>query len=270
MSSRFGVRIAIIGIAVVLITAFTVADVRSQPGRPGPGGISGRPPGGIGGGPPGGITGRPPGGITGGQPGGITGRPPGGIGGMPGGIGGGNPGGIGGMPGGATGMPRPPGFTPPNFPQPPNFGQPRWETVWQCGKCRSELARGETKPNLSSCPRCGVRFSDGGGGGGFGFFNPPPPPDFGGNATPNNDPDLLPRGNSGSADGDTTARAPSSEDKPTSKTGRVILIIMVVVIGVLFVLGIIGGAFLIFAANKGSKPRTTRKKALDLDDDEDD
>lgn len=248
MSSRSGVRVALVGIFAALATAFLVADARSQPGRPG------------------GITGRPPGGISG-------------------------------MPGGATGIPRPPEFGQPNFPQPPNFGRPdiprppgfggpnrpgmpRWETVWQCGKCKAELARGDARPSISSCPRCGVRFVDGGGagggaGGGFGLFTPPPPADFGNPTTPNNDPDLLPRGDSGSGAGSTSVRPPSdtpptpSEDKPTSKTGRIVLTIMVVVIGLLFLAGIIGGTFLIIAANKGSKPKAKRR-SRDLDDDDDD
>ena len=269
MSSRVGVRTAIVGIFAVLVTGFTVADVRSQPGRPS--GISGRPSGisGISGGingMPGGIMGRPPGfgppgGISG--IGGIPGPPP-----IPGGISGIS--GIGGMPGGIGGNPG------------GGFGSPRFESVWSCGKCKAELGRGNVKPSYDACPRCGVKFVDGGGGGGFGLMSPPPPANFGAPAptAPAADPELMPRGSGGNttpaftAPPASTSNDASNNSTPTpaeegpSKTGSLILKIMVGVFGFLFLLGIVGGTILIVSANRSNKPaRKARKKALDLDED---
>jgi hypothetical protein len=245
MSPRAGVRIAIVGIFAVLATVFVVSDARSQPR---PGGIGGMP--------------RP-----------NFPQPP--------------------------KFPTPPTFTPPNFPQSPtipNFPAPptipsmpniprgpQFETVWSCGKCNAELGRGNSKPSFDSCPKCGVRFINGGGGGagGFGLVRPPPPAVTSPPANTSADPDLLPRGNGGnesttftappSSSGSDTAKAPSSEEKPNSKTGSLILKIMIGVFGFLFLLGMVGGAFLIIQANKGSKPaKKSRRKALDLDDEDDD
>lgn len=232
MSPQAGVRVGIVCIFAVLTTVFVVEDARSQPTRPG----------------------------------GIP-RPP--------------------------SFPKPPTFTPPTF-TPPNIPRgPLFENVWSCGKCKAELGRGNVKPSYDSCPKCGVRFINGGGGGGtggFGLVNPPPPVDNGnsgnnsqppsfGNAAPA-DPDLIPRGNSGASNnGDAQSfTAPKStpdsgtvtaaEEKPTSKTGSIILKIMIGVFALLFLIGIAGGIFLIAAANKGSKP--TKKSRRRIDDEDDD
>ena len=242
MSSRAGVRIAIVGIFTVLATVFAVSDARSQPR---PGGITGVP--------------RPP----------SLPSPPK-------------------FPSPPT-FPTPPTFTPPSFPAPPTIPRgPSFETVWTCGKCKAELGRGNSKPSFDACPRCGVRFINGGGGGGtggFGLVNPPAPPDVGMFTPPTTapaDPDLLPRGSGGNdnptatvppsfSSSDSSAKAPGTEEKPTSKTGSLILKIMIGVFGFLFLLGMVGGAFLIMKANKGSKPaKKSRRRARDLDDEDDD
>jgi hypothetical protein len=83
-----------------------------------------------------GIPGGPGGGIPGGPGGGIPGGPPSGI------PGGGIPGG----PGGRFGRPS----EPPGIP----------ESVWTCGNCGKEIARGNFKPTTADCPHCGVRFDN--------------------------------------------------------------------------------------------------------------
>jgi hypothetical protein len=191
-------------------------------------------------------------------------------------------------------FPKPPTFTPPTFTPPSIPRGPLFENVWSCGKCKAELGRGNVKPSYDSCPKCGVRFINGGGGGtgGFGLVTPPPPldngntgnnsppPSFGGNAAPA-DPDLIPRGNSGSSNNNSdtqTFTAPKStpdsgtvsaaEEKPASKTGSMILKIMIGVFALLFLVVIAGGIFLIAAANKGSKPaKKSRRRRLDDEDD---
>lgn len=256
MSTRTGVRISILGIAAILGLMFTVSDGLSQPGRPG---LPGRPnmPG-----PPGGITGVP------GAPGGVTGIP----GGPPSGITG-----IGGMPG-----------------RPPNFG-PQFETVWTCSKCNAELGRGNVKPNYSSCPKCGARFIDGPGG--FGIFGPGngggggpppvttpppmnggPPPVFNGGSTPSFDTppsssSTPPSGGSTNSTPNTSSSNTSSSSSSTaeeSKTGSLIIKIMIGVFGLLFVLGIIGGIFLIVSASKGAKKlaRKRRRRVRNYDDED--
>jgi hypothetical protein len=56
----------------------------------------------------------------------------------------------------------------------PQFGPPQYE--WICSGCGKVVAQGQFKPNLASCPNCGVRFRDGPGGIDFNqgaVFNPP-------------------------------------------------------------------------------------------------
>jgi len=239
MSLRTGVRVGLVAIFTAILSLVFVEDARSQPGRPRPGSITGMP---------GGVTGipRPP----------SFPQPP--------------------------SIPRPPTFTPPNIPSPPSFPRgPSFETVWSCGKCRAELGRGNSKPSFDACPKCGARFVNGGGGGnggGFGLISPPPPADVGGGATSPSDPDLMPRGatgNSGAIEPPTATSPPPSasgdsnakpEEKPASKTGSLILKIMIGVFAVLFLIGIAGGAFLIVAANKGSKPTKKSRRVRDDDD----
>ncbi|MDB5313768.1 MAG: hypothetical protein JWO38_7970 [Gemmataceae bacterium] len=252
MSSRTGVRVTIVGIFALMATAVTVAEVRSQPGRPG----FNRP---------GGITGMP------GRPGGITGMP-------------------GGVPGGG-------------------FRGPQFEDVWYCGGCKAELGRGPIKPSYASCPKCGVRFVNGGGPGPGLFNPPTMPggPGMpgapgGGESPPTpappTDPDLVPRtapgtssgigvsttptfppsgvapsvssGPGGGSDSQPSSSTSSTSSDSGSKTGSLILKIMIGVFGVLFLLGIVGGTILIISANKAQKaPPRRRRKALDLDDDDD-
>jgi hypothetical protein len=60
----------------------------------------------------------------------------------------------------------------------PGMGGPLFETVWKCGRCGREVARGNTPPP-ASCPFCGVRFING--------FGPPgPAPNNGNQPAPNN------------------------------------------------------------------------------------
>ena len=54
-------------------------------------------------------------------------------------------------------MPRPPVPTP-NIPAPP--GVPRFENVWSCSGCKTELGRGPVRPNLEACPKCKTRFGN--------------------------------------------------------------------------------------------------------------
>ena len=42
-----------------------------------------------------------------------------------------------------------------------------WQNVWKCEKCGHVVGTGDTKPNLSRCPNCGVRFKNGSGGAGW-------------------------------------------------------------------------------------------------------
>jgi hypothetical protein len=37
-------------------------------------------------------------------------------------------------------------------------GAPQFETVWRCSNCNEELGNGPDKPNLATCPKCGVSF----------------------------------------------------------------------------------------------------------------
>lgn len=132
-----------------LLVGFTTQAL-AQPGFPPSGiaGINGNGALGISGfpGPPtgfsgvSGITGLPPGGIAG-----ISGMPSGirGIGGFP-------PSGISGIRGGGiTGLS---GFS---------GGGSRFESVWTCGKCRREVARGNHSHPPANCPFCGVRLVNG-------------------------------------------------------------------------------------------------------------
>jgi hypothetical protein len=41
---------------------------------------------------------------------------------------------------------------------PGRAGAAQFETIWRCTNCREELGRGEDKPNLTTCPKCGVQF----------------------------------------------------------------------------------------------------------------
>ena len=213
---------------------------------------------------------------------------------------------------------QPPGFPGPkrpNFPGPPTMPGPSFPgggpnagfpsgppgglgggfvDVYSCGKCKRELGRG-TKPNLSSCPYCGVRFLNGGGGGSPppGGFSSPPPSGVA-PAAPAVDFDLEPRQVAGGSDPDTgdgsftappsSSPAASSRSGPSSstdtavsadtgsKTGNTVLKIMLIVFGVLFLAAIIGGIVLFVMANRATptKKKPKRKqKAYDLDDDED-
>jgi hypothetical protein len=35
-------------------------------------------------------------------------------------------------------------------------GAPRFEMTWHCSNCNEELERGPDKPNIKTCPKCGV------------------------------------------------------------------------------------------------------------------
>jgi hypothetical protein len=186
---RLMLLLTVVGVAGALLLAPAQAQVRpggGVGGRPG-GAIGGQPPAGIGGQPGigGGVGGQRPGNIGGiaGQPG-IGGQPPniGGINGQPGNIAG-QPGfqgnGIAGQPGNIGGINGQPGFQVNgigggNPPQMPQMGPPQYE--WVCSGCGAVVAQGQFKPNLASCPKCGVRFHDGPGGIDFNqgaAFNPP-------------------------------------------------------------------------------------------------
>ncbi len=154
------------GLLPALVLLGAISESAAQPGFqppfPNPGGISGvggLPPmgiAGIGGLPPmgvmgiSGITGLPPTGIGGIS--GISGQPPIGFSGISG-IGGRPPTGISGFrgtgPSGISGFSGMPG--------------PRFETVWTCGKCRREVARGNHSHPPANCPYCGVRLVNGHG-----------------------------------------------------------------------------------------------------------
>ncbi|HEV3257698.1 MAG TPA: hypothetical protein VG013_12505 [Gemmataceae bacterium] len=86
-----------------------------------------------------------------------------------------------------------PGGLGPNLPGPgnpfgPNIGPriPHIESVWTCGQCGKEVARGEFSHPPANCPFCGARLingfgpsTDGGNGGGMGMTppaNPAQPP----------------------------------------------------------------------------------------------
>ena len=41
---------------------------------------------------------------------------------------------------------------------PGRAGAGDFEKIWRCSNCNEELGRGPDKPNLATCPRCGVEF----------------------------------------------------------------------------------------------------------------
>src|SRR5262245_48669085 len=56
---------------------------------------------------------------------------------------------------------QPPVHQPPVIPpiQPPvipPIQAPVWITVWSCSRCQAELGRGDIKPAIAVCPRCGA------------------------------------------------------------------------------------------------------------------
>jgi hypothetical protein len=232
------------------------------------------------------------------------------------------------------GIPQPPAFTPPTMPVPrrdsPRPGCPEQHLASPRPGCPEQLlasthpgcpehrtsfmsirARGANgnsaaarKPNLTSCPYCGVRFINGGTGAGwvrlldhplhtaresahdpahgnatrqplcrttltsFPAVVPRPPPSW--VRAPKPHPRLRRQ-----SPGEETLPAPppASEDTTTessSGSGRVILKIMIVVFGVLFLLMIVGGIIILAAANRtGKSQKRQRSRYRDDDNDND-
>lgn len=253
--SHVRVRLALVGIFAVLALGFLVPPGHAQPGRP-PGFPSPpRPPSMP-------APARPPGaGITGISGAGITGIHGAGISGIHG--------------AGITGIP-----------SPPNFGPSRNE--WVCSGCRHVVGTGPIRPNVTTCPSCGARFSNPGVGapsggapntGGTTGTAPPAAP---------SEPSLLapelPPNPAAGTTGTTTAptepaptTAPAlpfvpdtnaaTPDQPEAKRGSRTILIVGVVGGGLFLIGAMGMlAFVVMKANAPTKSRRPKRRVLELDD----
>lgn len=200
-----------------------------------------------------------------------------------------------GLPGG--GIPRPPDFPRiPPIPSPPDIGPrgPRggslFEHVWSCSNCRRELGRSDSafdKPHYSSCPFCGVKFSDslgwgrrragssfrpssggaarGGSGGGGGAGDTTPAPR--GPASPSS-PDMVnPAGENTEGDA-----APAGS---RASSGIPLWVIVVGVLALLGVFGVGGLMLLVFFIGRppkspGARRRKKRRRREDDDDEFDD
>jgi hypothetical protein len=183
-------------------------------------------------------------------------------------------------PGGPAGGGRPPGSVPggplvPGGPGMAGGGEPI--LVFSCTKCGAELGTGRTsadRPNLASCPVCGVRFVNtptgrerNGGGPGIGIAGD-------GNDRPAGNPtkagpDAFPFGAKDMPDISALppdARAPSSSRDYTT----VIVVVVVLLIGLLLILGLLGGVvWMVSTAPRrtsgGQAKRRRRSRSSDFD-----
>jgi hypothetical protein len=123
---------------------------------------------------------------------------------------------------GMPGIPKPP--TGPNMPGPPGMpgmpGTPGLPDIqiheWRCSKCRAVVATTTTStpPNLSSCPRCGVKFVNGGN---WGLSPPPNLPPPGGQPPSNPPPGGPPNDFVPPAQQPPPAAAPPAADPPPAR-----------------------------------------------------
>ena len=271
--SYFRVRLALVVIFAVFAFGFLVPPGQAQPGRP-PGFPSPPRPPTF---PAIPAPPRPP--TFPAMPGGATG-----IHGISGaGISGAGISGITGTPGGITGIP-----------SPPSFGAPS-RNEWVCSGCRRVVGTGPIRPNVTTCPGCGARFSNPGfgapSGGAPGGAAPGGAP-AGGAAGAASEPSLLapelppnPATGAGGAPGTSPApfepapvatpsepapfgiesAAPNNE--PEKKKGSRTILIVGVVGGGLFLIGAMAMlAMVVVKANAPQKARRPKRRTIEYDD----
>jgi hypothetical protein len=115
-----------------------------------------------------------------------------------------------------------------------NGGGPVTEKIWICDSCHQEVARGDTPPTFSRCPKCGVKIS-------------------------------YIRDEKGTHPVDSGSSGPFSDGSSKADPTTVKWVLLGIGGAVVVVLLIVGGIVLLVCLAGGSKPKAKRRRRIDRD-----